>query len=215
MNNENIKYNDAYLKVIGSNKTEKNRLDALIDEYSAKEVPTKEDVIKLLNISLVDEYLAEFNYYASYNLSKTDGKSDYDPEFQQHEEEERDHRKQITDRLRELGAPVPTPQLINFCNENSNGLNWKQETSSSSNDILLNRYNEELNAVKFYSMIFSVLRKLPNEIRDTTTEMLIKKIKADEETHAKDLKDLLIEHGILEDSLMPMSDNSQPEDENE
>jgi ferritin-like protein len=214
MNNENTNFNNAYLKVLNPSEGGVG-LDALINKYSSIETATKEDVINLLNIALVDEYLAEFNYYASYNLSKTDGKSDYDPEFKQHEEEERDHRYQITERLRELGVTVPSVKFENFININSNGTMWKQESASTSNDILLNRYNEELNAVKFYGMVFSVLRKLPNEVRDTTTEMLIKKIKADEETHVKDLKDLLIEHDILKSSLTQMTDNSQAEDENE
>lgn len=204
MDNNSLNYNNAYLQVLKSDEESASALETLIQKYSAIEKPTKEDVINLLNISLVDEFLAEFNYYASYNLTETDGKSDYDPEFKQHEEEEREHRYLITNRLRELGVKVPTPQLINFHNENSNGTSWKQENSTGSNDILLNRYNEEINAVKFYGMIFSVLKKFPDEERDTSTEMLIKKIKADEETHVKDLKDLLVEHGVFDSS--PMAD---------
>ena len=149
----------------------------------------------------MDEILAEFNYYSWYNLSESDGKSDYDPEFKQHEDEEREHRKEITNRLRELGAKVPRTMLIDFPSLNSAGTEWKQEQMTSSNDILLHRWNEELGAIKFYGLIFSVLKKLPLEERDTTTEMLIKHLKADEEEHAKDLKDLLVEHGILTNSL--------------
>ena len=204
MNNENL--NKAYLEVLrndsnGFEKRPKNRLEELIEKYNALETSTKQDVIDLLNIALMDEFLAEFNYYASYNLSKTDGKADYDPEFQQHEDEERGHRKDITNRLRELGAEVPKIMLQDFLILNSAGENWKQANTNISNDLLLNRYNDELDAIKFYGLIFSVLKKLPLEERDTTTEMLIKKIKADEEEHAKDLKDLLIEHKILTTSL--------------
>lgn len=204
MNNENL--NKAYLEVLrndvnGFEKRPKNRLEELIEKYNALETSTKQDVIDLLNIALMDEFLAEFNYYASYNLSKTDGKADYDPEFQQHEDEEREHRKDITNRLRELGADVPKIMLQDFLILNSAGKDWKQANTNISNDLLLHRYNEELGAIKFYGLIFSVLKKLPLEERDTTTEMLIKKIKADEEEHAKDLKDLLIEHKILTTSL--------------
>ena len=203
MNNEN--FNKAYLEVLNNNQSEyqeetDNRLEYLISKYSDLEVITKQDVIDLLNIALIDEFLAEFNYYASYNLSKTDGKADFDPEFQQHEDEERSHRKDITNRLRELGASVPTIKLQEFPRSNSNGENWKQAATDISNDLLLDRYNEELGAIKFYGLIFSVLKKLPLEERDTTTEMLIKHLKADEEEHAKDLKDLLIEHGVLQNS---------------
>ena len=206
MINENL--NKAYLEVLnGEGEKPKSRLDELIAKYSALETPSKSDIIELLNIALMDEFLAEFNYYSSYNLSESDGKSDYDPEFKQHEDEEREHRKEITNRLRELGAKVPRTMLIDFPSLNSAGTEWKQEQMTSSNDILLHRWNEELGAIKFYGLIFSVLKKLPLEERDTTTEMLIKHLKADEEEHAKDLKDLLVEHGILTNSLIKDDDN--------
>ena len=85
--------NKAYLSVLDNGKNEDNRLEYLISMYSNKEDLSHQDLIDLLNISLIDEWLAEFNYFASYNLSKTDGKADFDPEFQQHEDEEREHRK--------------------------------------------------------------------------------------------------------------------------
>ena len=177
MINENL--NKAYLEVLnGEGEKPKSRLDELIAKYSALETPSKSDIIELLNIALMDEFLAEFNYYSSYNLSESDGKSDYDPEFKQHEDEEREHRKEITNRLRELGAKVPRTMLIDFPSLNSAGTEWKQEQMTSSNDILLHRWNEELGAIKFYGLIFSVLKKLPLEERDTTTEMLIKHLKA-------------------------------------
>ena len=198
MDNSNL--NKAYLEVLNDERPKK-RIDELVAKYSALEIVSKSDIIELLNIALIDEFLAEFNYYASYNLSETDGKADYDPEFQQHEEEERGHRKEITNRLRELGAKVPKYFIQDFLTLNSSGVNWKQAQSSCSNDLLLDRWNEELDAIKFYGLIFSVLKKLPLEERDTTTEMLIKHLKADEEEHAKDLKDLLVEHGVLTNSL--------------
>lgn len=194
-------FNEAYLNTLNDQTPKKDRLEILIDAYKNKQNLSKEDIIELLHIAIIDEWLAEFNYFASYNLSKTSGKSDFDPEFEQHEEEERDHRKKITNRLRELGCKVPKNLIQDFFNINSVGLRWKQAMTNSSNDLLLDRYNEELNAIKFYGLIFSVLKRLPLEERDTTTEMLIKQIKADEETHAKDLKDLLVEHGILSSSL--------------
>ena len=42
--------------------------------------------------------------------------------------------------------------------------------------------------------------------------MLVKKLKADEEAHAKDLRDLLIENGILTNDL---TNNMPAEEENE
>ena len=92
---------------------------------------------------------------------------------------------------------------------NSNGENWKQELMTSSKDILLNRYNEELGAIEFYGLFFKTLRRLPEDERDTTSEMVVKKLKADEEEHAKDLKDLLVENGILTNDVAPKAEEQE------
>lgn len=196
-NMENL--NKAYLSVLDNEKNENDRLEYLISMYSNKEDLSKQDLIELLNIGIIDEWLAEFNYFASYNLSKTEGKSDFDPEFQQHEDEEREHRKMLVNRLRELNSPVPIKPLLDFQKLNSNGMKWAQEFSTESSKILLNRYNEELNAIKFYDLILNVIHGLKKSGEfDSTTQQIIKKIKADEETHAKDLRDLLVERNLLE-----------------
>jgi bacterioferritin len=194
-------FNEAYLNTLNDQTPKKDRLEILIDAYKNKQNLSKEDIIELLHIAIIDEWLAEFNYFASYNLSKTDGKSDYDPEFEQHENEEREHRKMLVNRLRELNTPVPIKLLSDFQKLNSNGDKWTQELNFDSNKILLNRYNEELNAIKYYDLILYVIHKLKETGDfDSTTQQIIKKIKADEETHAKDLRDLLVEHGVLNDA---------------
>lgn len=194
-------FNEAYLNTLNDQTPKKDRLEILIDAYKNKQNLSKEDIIELLHIAIIDEWLAEFNYFASYNLSKTDGKSDYDPEFEQHENEEREHRKMLVNRLRELNTPVPIKLLSDFQKLNSNGDKWTQELNFDSNKILLNRYNEELNAIKYYDLILYVIHKLKEtDDFDSTTQQIIKKIKADEETHAKDLRDLLVEHGVLNDA---------------
>lgn len=211
-NMENL--NKAYLSVLDNGKNEDNRLEYLISMYSNKEDLSHQDLIDLLNISLIDEWLAEFNYFASYNLSKTDGKADFDPEFQQHEDEEREHRKMIVDRLRELDSPVPITPLLDFQKLNSNGMKWAQEFNTESAKILLNRYNEELDAIKFYDLILNVIHRLKETGEfDSTTHQIIKKIKADEETHAKDLRDLLVERNLLETSEDVKVTSDEDEDE--
>jgi ferritin-like protein len=193
-------FNEAYLNTLNDQtKKQTDRLELLIDTYKNKQDLNKQDLIELLNIAIIDEWLAEFNYFASYNLSKTEGKSDFDPEFQQHEDEERSHRKMLVDRLRELNSPVPVKALLDFQKLNSNGEKWLQEFNTDSGKILLNRYNEELNAIKYYDLILHVIHKLKEiDEFDSTTQQIIKKIKADEETHAKDLRELLVEHNLLE-----------------
>ena len=210
----NILFEETYLNMV-NNDNKQDRLAYLKDFYNNKETIEKNDIIELFNIAFMDEFLAEFNYFASWNLSQTEGKNDFDPEFKQHETEERDHRYEITERLRELGAPVPSKLIQEFFTNNSNGENWKQELMTSSKDILLNRYNEELGAIEFYGLFFKTLRRLPEDERDTTSEMVVKKLKADEEEHAKDLKDLLIENGILTNDLAVKEEPQEETDETE
>jgi ferritin-like protein len=188
--------NSAYLDSIRPEK--QDRLESMINTYEFKKEITKSDIIDLLKIAIIDEWLAEFNYFASHTLSKTSGKSDFDPEFKQHEDEERDHRNKIVNRLKELGENNILNQLTNFTKLNSNGETWVQESKFDSCTILLNRYNEELNAIKYYDLVLKVLYKFKEQgENDSTTIQLIKNIKADEETHAKDLKELLIEYNVL------------------
>ena len=70
---------------------------------------------------------------------------------------------------------------------------WKQETSTTSVDILRNRLNEELGAIEFYDLVLQIIDRVKKETGhdDSTTKQLIRKIKADEEEHAKDLKQLI------------------------
>ena len=210
----NILFEETYLNMV-NNDSKQDRLAYLKDFYNNKETIEKNDIIELFNIAFMDEFLAEFNYFASWNLSQTEGKNDFDPEFKQHETEEHDHRYEITERLRELGAPIPSKLIQEFFTNNSNGENWKQELMTSSKDILLNRYNEELGAIEFYGLFFKTLRRLPEDERDTTSEMVVKKLKADEEEHAKDLKDLLIENGILTNDLAVKEEPQEETDETE
>jgi len=171
-------------------------LESLINFYEDKEI-TKDDIINLLKIALNDELLATYNYMASYNRSKTEGKADFDPEFEAHEAEEYDHAHQIINRLRELGVEPLDVAWNDIKVKNSAGAGWKQEFETDSSKIIVNRYNEEVAAVDFYSFILKILHKTrENDDFDSTTQMLIKKIKADEEEHAKDLFDLIEEHGI-------------------
>ena len=169
----------------------------LIEDFS-KNV-SKDGLIQLLNIALNDELLATYNYMASYNLSKTEGKSDFDPEFEAHEKEEYEHAHKLINRLRELDAMVLVTPWCDIAKCNSSGEDWKQEFDSDSIAILTRRYQEEVAAVDFYSFILGYIKEVAknNESEfDSTTHRLIKQIKADEEEHAKDLRDLLTEYGV-------------------
>jgi bacterioferritin (cytochrome b1) len=192
---KNTIFEDAYLIDINQPQT---RWEELKSIYSVNNRPTDPDKLNemiktLLAISAADEQLAELNYLYSYSLEKTEGKADFDPEFEQHEEEERQHKYDLINRLRELDAKVifvPIEQMIYF---NSIGVEWKQEFSENSRDVILRRLEEEEHAVEFYGLATEFVRGTS----DTTTYSLFKKIKEDEEKHVKDLRDLAREYDLI------------------
>lgn len=191
---ENTDFEKTYIELLQDEKI--SRIDFIKNEFSKKQ-PTKQTIAQLLNIAIIDQTLAEYNYFASYNLSKTEGKADFDPEFKQHEQEEREHRYKLVERLRELDMPVPTISLNQYQTLNSDGEEWKQEIDYNSNAILLRRLKEEEKAVAFYSFILSFIGLDKTETRDTSTYKVIREIKADEQEHVKDLKDLAIENNLI------------------
>ena len=180
---------EAYKQII----FQTSDFQSLKAKYLDKEILTQQDINELLQIAIIDEQLAQFNYLISYSNSKTAGKADFDPEFQQHEKEECEHKHELIERLRTLNAPRLYDAIQNFPLINSNGRMWKQETSTTSVDILRNRLNEELGAIEFYKFVLQVIELVKTNTGefDSTTYDLIKQIKADEQEHAKDLKDLL------------------------
>lgn len=153
----NIELAQAYLKDLsGQNVEEQTRWELLKNKFSNNKMFGDEllaAIKELLMIAIVDEQLAELNYLHSYNLSKTSGKSDFDVEFEDHEEDERGHRDDLINRLRELDSDMiftPVDQLIWI---NSRGIEWKEEFGFDSGRILLNRLKEEEEAVEFYRIM--------------------------------------------------------------
>ena len=187
---------DEFAKIYLNN-LDKPRFEILKEEFKQENFELdspkyKDAVIALLNIAVVDEQLAELNYLASYNLSATDGKTDFDPEFKAHEEEEREHKYKLINRLRELNAKVPAIEIWSWQEVNSQGKKWKQEFDSNSIKILKHRFDEEVDAVKFYELCAKFLVGSS----DTTTYDLFKEIKEDEEQHVLDLRDLGLGVGV-------------------
>ena len=187
----------------------------LVEKFS--EDVSKEGLIQLLNIAVNDELLATYNYLASYTLCKTEGKVDFDPEFQAHEKEEYDHAHLLINRLRQLNANVLITPWCDITKCNSAGEEWAQETDANSIEILTRRYQEEIAAIEFYGFVLGYIKELAkgNESEyDSTTHQLIKKIKADEEEHALDLRDLLTEFGVeISDDLNPEASTFGDEDD--
>ncbi len=158
----NDRLNRAYLSIIGEQAEGEGEgarqecggggmctaesLQELISCFS-KDI-SEEGLVRLLNVAVNDEFLAAYNYLASYTLSKTEGKSDFDPEFEQHEKDELEHAHMIINRLREMGKPVLVTPWRDIAECGANGKGWLQEEDGESTAILLRRYQEELDAIR-------------------------------------------------------------------
>lgn len=168
--------------------------------------------IKLLYTALADELLASYQYWVCKNLSRGEGKFDVDPEFEQHEKEEKEHADKIMERLKQLGgAPIPDPKdWTKFSNP------WDVVDFRDVKRQLEITMNAEQAAIDFYSDSIEQLRG-----KDEVTLKLFRNILVDEEEHLYDLKELYaeFEEDIFEDDVLADEDVEEDifseEDENE
>ncbi len=191
-------FTDTYIDLLRNDDACEDRFSELKQKFASGQQLTEAEfktlVQELLSIAIIDEQLAELNYLQSYSLEQTVGKSDFDPEFEQHEEDEREHKYDLINRLRELDSNFIFTGIDQWIFLNSRGTAWKQEFDKTSANVLLNRLKEEEEAVEFYTLCVDFTRGTS----DTTTYTLFKKIKEDEEEHVKDLRDLAREYELLE-----------------
>lgn len=193
-------FDEAYFKMLQpqnpTKEAQKDHFTVLKQGYLSKPQLTQQDINELLEVAIIDEFLAEYNYMISYSNSRTNGKADFDPEFQAHEDQERDHKHDLIERLRTLDAPRLYVTLEKYKEANSCGLSWKQQISDNSMEILKNRLEEQKHAVAFYDFMLAVIDRVKQDtgVDDSTTKQLIKKIKADEEQHVRDLNELVVQN---------------------
>jgi len=146
-------------------------------------VPADPIVIKLQK-ALCDELLASYQYWTCYQSSRGRGKSDCDPEFKAHAEEEREHAEKLMLRINELhGRPIPHP--ANWAENAPFGYTPIENTNVR--EMLTITIQAEENAIAYYK---EILKDATAEA-DPTTHRLIKQILADEEEHLYDLQQLL------------------------
>lgn len=193
-----------------------NGLDSIIEQYGGKPV-TKDTIVELLSIAVNDEILAAFNYFISYFKAMSEGRSDFTPEFDAHKSEEIGHAEDLIERLKEMDVQILTTPLCSMTKLTAAGDLWKQEDSVNSFEIIKNRYDEEVNAIKFYSFILKCIHEMKKDGEfDSTTERLIKKIKADEEEHEKDLRELMREYDVqFDEAKTPVDDDSLNDEDDE
>lgn len=159
-------------------------LETLVNENADSQEKTTEGVVKLLIKALADEWLAAYQYWVCKNLSRGSGKSDADPEFDQHFKEELEHADKLMLRIKELGGkPIFNPnEWLSLGNP------WTEVNSTNVKEQLTITIKAENDAIDFYGKIINYVRGF-----DEITLRLIRGILADETEHAYDLNMLIEE----------------------
>ena len=139
---------------------------------------------KYLYTALADELLASYQYWTAKNSSRGEGKSDVDPEFDAHSNEEMDHANQVMERIKQLGGePYPDPK------DWEGAANpWQPITTRDIKSQLEITMKAEATAIAFYEKAVEDLR---NE--DPVSHKLFRSLLKDEEEHLYDLKELYCE----------------------
>lgn len=140
----------------------------------------KEIALKYLYTALADELLAAYQYWTAKNCSRGNGKSDVDPEFDEHEKEEFDHANQIMDRIKQLGGtPIPSP-----CDLTKVSNPWTAIDTRDVHAILEITIQAEQAEIDFYSEAIDAMKEI-----DPVTHKLFREILKDECKHIYDLKE--------------------------
>ena len=142
----------------------------------------KEIALKYLYTALADELLSFYQYWTAKNCSRGEGKSDVDPEFDEHEKEEFDHANQIMQRIKELGGtPLPSP-----CDWTKVSNPWSAIDTRNIKSILEITIQAEQTAIDFYLEAIEAMKDI-----DPVTHKLFRGILKDEYKHIYDLKEQL------------------------
>ena len=154
-------------------------LEGLVDENTAKNGKSEEEVVKMLIKALADEWLASYQYWVCKHLARGNGRCDAIDEFEQHEKEEKEHAEKIMLRIKELGG---TP-IFNPNEWQSLGNPWTEVNSSSVCEELDITIKAEADAIAYYEKMIDYCKGV-----DEVTMRLIRGILADECEHKYDLE---------------------------
>lgn len=160
-----------------------SQLHNIVTEFNELVVSNNEVILNMLYTALADEWLAYFQYWAAANSTFGKGKTDVDPQFIAHAEEELAHADKIIKRIKELGGKaIPRIDMLkDFCSVPNAGA-----PSTNPIELLGVTIKAEEDAINFYKELQTVTKG-----SDPTTNRMVKQILEDEEEHLYDLKMLL------------------------
>lgn len=159
-------------------------LENLVVQNEGKSGKSQDEVVKMLITALADEWLASYQYWVCKNLSRGPGKSDADPEFDQHFKDEMEHADKLILRIKELGGkPIFNPKEWLVL-----GNPWTEVNTTVVKEQLGITIQAEIDAMEYYGKIIDYVKGF-----DEITMRLVRGILADEAEHLYDLQMLIEE----------------------
>ncbi|MEO8855900.1 MAG: ferritin-like domain-containing protein [Burkholderiaceae bacterium] len=145
--------------------------------------PWREDIIRLLNDSLATELVCILRYKRHYFTAVGLNSPKIADEFLVHAQEETDHADRIAKRIQQLGGkPDFSPDTLTKRSHAS-----YDESSDLKEMIRANLIAERI-AIEAYSQLVTLIGD-----KDVTTRRLIEDVLAQEQEHADELSDWLVE----------------------
>ncbi|MCF7874130.1 MAG: ferritin [Candidatus Omnitrophica bacterium] len=149
-----------------------------------------QELLKLLNKALADEWLAYYQYWTGAKVAKGRMRGIVASELEEHANEELEHANQLVERILQLGGtPILEPK------EWYNQTNCKYEVPSNPNTKVLVKQNidGEQCAIEVYKSLLEFIGD-----KDPITSNMVLDILSDEVEHEEDLE------AILEDLETPV-----------
>lgn len=141
-----------------------------------------EDAIDVLQSALATEIVCVLRYSAHAVSAEGINSSEVRKEFEEHAEDERDHMKQLAERINELGGkPNMSPE----------GLLTRAHSEYAEGSDLVDMIKENLVAERIAVESYTEMIRFFGD-RDPTTRIMLEGILAKEEEHASDMHDLLV-----------------------
>jgi bacterioferritin len=144
-----------------------------------------EEITKMLNVALADEWMAVIQYWAGAQVCKGPQRSDVAKELLAHMDEELAHANKLSKRIIQLGGtPLISPEAM----LKAAGSPYEAPENATTSNILAQNIHGEQHAILYYNSILELVRG-----KDPITHNLIVEILGDEIEHEQDLEDLLFD----------------------
>jgi len=144
-----------------------------------------EEITKLLNVALADEWMAVIQYWSGAQVCKGPQRTEVVQELLAHMQEELQHANKLSKRIIQLGGtPLVSPEAM----LKAVGGNYEAPDNPLTSNVLAQNIRGEQHAILYYNSVLDTVRG-----KDPITHNMIVEILGDEIEHEQDLEDLLFD----------------------